>query len=386
MGSPIFSHPQDFDIPADEIYLDGAYMSPMPRAARVAVEEAYALKARPYLTAYETFFEYPDAIRDRLSRVLGVAETEIGITNSMGQGAMLIGQGLHWEPGDRVVLGPDEFPSNVYPWLALREKGVRVEFIGERGSPLRVEQLDAALRRRTVKLVAVAAVHYTTGDVHPLTEFAEVAHGHGALLVTDATQAVGSMGIDWPATGVDALLASGYKWLLGPYGTGVAWVRHSLLETLADVNGNWWANEKARDLSALLEYAEVPVHGRRLDSGETASFLNLGAWRAGLDYLLEIGSETIEESNRALHDRLAGQINRTGVRVVTDLTAGHRSPMLFLEGDGSLDGERLLAELAAAHVRVSVRGGRIRVSPGVWSRETDIDELARVIRSVSGQS
>jgi selenocysteine lyase/cysteine desulfurase len=300
---------------------------------------------------------------------------------------MLIAQGFRWEPGDCVLLGPDEFPANVYPWLALREKGVRVEFIGQRGEPLRVGQLGEALAStERVRLFAVAAVHYTTGDIHPLAEFADLAHEHDALLVTDATQATGSVGIDWPSTGADAVLASGYKWLLGPYGTGVAWVRRALLEKLADVNGNWWANAKARDLRALLEYAESPVHGRRLDSGETASFLNLAAWRAGLDYLSGIGSAAVEANNRALHDRLAEQLDPSEVRVVTDLAAPHRSPMLFLESTRNLDGERLQTELTAAHVRVSLRGGRIRVSPGVWNRETDVDRLAEVIHKVAARS
>jgi selenocysteine lyase/cysteine desulfurase len=299
---------------------------------------------------------------------------------------MLLAQGLRWEPGDRVLLGPDEFPSNVYPWLALRERGVEVEIIGERGSGLQIEQLEAALTRGRVRLVALAAVHYTTGDLHPLAEMSRLVHEHDALLITDATQACGSVDVKWTRTGVDALLTSGYKWLLGPYGTGAAWVCRPLLERLMNVGGNWWANERARDLRALLDYAEVPVHGRLLDSGETASFLNLAAWWAGLDYLNEIGAQEIERHHRALQDRLVAQLDRAEVRVVSGLSATHRSPMLYLEGTGNLDAERLQDELAAAHVRLSVRGGRIRVSPGIWNRETDVDALARVIHTVAGRT
>jgi selenocysteine lyase/cysteine desulfurase len=367
MGSPLLSRHGDFDIPEPEIYLDGAYMSPLPHSARSAVETAYQLKSRPYLVPYEKFFEYPDAVRERLARALDVPVDEVGITNSTGQGAMLLAQGLRWEPGDRVLLGPDEFPSNVYPWLALRERGVEVEIIGERGSGLQIEQLEAALTRGRVRLVALAAVHYTTGDLHPLAEMSRLVHEHDALLITDATQACGSVDVKWTRTGVDALLTSGYKWLLGPYGTGAAY-------------------ERARDLRALLDYAEVPVHGRLLDSGETASFLNLAAWWAGLDYLNEIGAQEIERHHRALQDRLVAQLDRAEVRVVSGLSATHRSPMLYLEGTGNLDAERLQDELAAAHVRLSVRGGRIRVSPGIWNRETDVDALARVIHTVAGRT
>jgi cysteine desulfurase/selenocysteine lyase len=283
-----------------------------------------------------------------------------------------------------VLLGPDEFPANVYPWLGLRQRGVEVEFLGERGSPLELSHLEDALRRPgRVRLLSLAAVYYLSGDIHPLADFARLVHEREALLVVDATQAVGCVAINWRATGADAILSSGYKWLLGPYGTGCAWMRQSLLAKLHDVGGNWWANEKARDLRELLTYAPVPVHGTRLDSGETASFLNLAAVRAGLDYLLECGVAKIEAHQRALHDRLTTSLNDLPVEVVTGLVGEHRSPMLFLRAAGDMNGERLQTELAKAHIRLSVRGGKIRVSPGVWSQEEDIDKLAEALHRVT---
>lgn len=384
MGSPFLSRRREFDLPDEEIYLDGAYMSPLPHAARSAVDEAYRLSSQPYRVSYSTFFEYTDAVRERIARLLGFPTEEIGITSSCGDGASYIALGLDWQPGDRVLLGPDEFPANVYPWLGLRDRGVKVEFIGERGTPLRVSQLESALEQPgRVRLLSIAAVYYLTGDLHPLAAFSRLLHAREARLVVDATQATGCVAMDWRATGADALLSSGYKWLLGPYGTGCVWMNRSLLEQLRNVGGNWWANEKARDLRELLTYAPVPVHGARLDSGETASFLNLAAVQVGLDYLLECGVDKIEAHHRALHDRLADQLKASPLEVVTQLDGKHRSPMFFLRTAGDLAGEKLQAELAKAHIRVSLRGGKIRVSPGVWSQAADVDALAETIGRVT---
>jgi selenocysteine lyase/cysteine desulfurase len=370
-----------FDLDPSEIYLDGAYCSPLPRAARAAVEEAYVLKAHPSRIRAEEFFGYVDAVRDRLARVLGVPDRELAITTGTGGGAVLLAQAIRWRSGDRLLIGPDEFPSNVYPWQALAERGVHVEFIGERGRPLTVDHLEAALAAGPVRLLTVGAVHYLTGAIHPLADFAARLAAQGGLMVVDATQAAGSVAIDWPATGAAAFLTSGYKWLFGPYGTGAMWVRTDLLESLANVNGNWWATTNARDFRRVLDYSEFPVHGRRFDACETASFLNLGAWRAGLDSLLGEGIAAIEARQRALQDRLVAGLAGTPLAVLTPLDAPHRSPMLYLETRAGTDIARVHEALAARGVRVSLRASGLRVSPGRWNDEADIDGFLQAIAS-----
>jgi selenocysteine lyase/cysteine desulfurase len=77
MGSPFLSRRPDFDLPAEETYLDGAYMSPLPRAAKIAVDEAYLLSSQPYRMGYGKFFEYTDAVRERIARLLGLPVNEL---------------------------------------------------------------------------------------------------------------------------------------------------------------------------------------------------------------------------------------------------------------------------------------------------------------------
>lgn len=370
----------DFDLAPGEIYLDGAYCAPLPRAARAAVAAAYALKAEPYRIGPNEFFAYPDAVRERVARVLRVPEDEVGVTTSTTFGATLLAQGIRWRPGDRLLIGPDEFPSNVYAWQALAERGVRVGFVGERGRPLTPADVEAALAGGPVRLLAVAALHYLTGDLYPLSEFARLLHAQGGLLAVDATQAAGCVDYEWSALGPDAVITSGYKWLLGPYGTGAVWVRRALLAELANVNCNWWSTANARDFQRVLDYSGFPVHGRMLDSGETASFLNMGAFRAGLDHLLGVGVAATEAHHRHLQDRLIAAVADTALRPLTRLDGAHRGPILYFEVAGGADLDRLHAELAGAHVRVSLRSGRLRVSPGLWNDEGDVDAFAAAVR------
>lgn len=371
---------QHFDLPPEESYLDGAYFSPLPRAARLAVDEAFLVSSQPWRFRYVDGLDIPDRVRELLGRLTGYPPDEIGITTGTGDGVALLAHGLRYEPGDRILLGPDEFPSNVFPWLTAQERGAKVEFVGEPGRPLEPEMLQAALAKRgRVRVVSVAAVHYVTGELQPLDEFAKLAHEAGALFSVDATQAVGAVALDWPAYGADALFCSGYKWCLGPYGSGFVWMRPDLRDTLVDVRGNWWANAKARDVGTLLEYAPILPHGRRFDTSETAAFLNMAAFRAGLETVLAFGVERIEAHQRDLQDRLVESIAEAPFRPITSRGGRYRSPVFLFSVEGSADTASLQESFAAHHVRVSVRGGRLRVSPGAWSEAVDVDRLATVL-------
>jgi len=190
---PTGSRRQDFEIASGEVYLNGGANSPLPRAARAAIEEAWRLQATPSLIAFDAFFSFADAIRERAGKALGLPARDVAVTTSTSSGMALLAQGLRWRVGDRLLLGPDEFPSNAYPWFALEERGVTIQHIGVAGRPLTVGDLTAALDAGPpVRALSVAAVHYPTGDVQPLGELAGVLHARDALLFTDASQAAGA--------------------------------------------------------------------------------------------------------------------------------------------------------------------------------------------------
>jgi cysteine desulfurase / selenocysteine lyase len=378
------SRREDFDVAPGDVYLNGAANSPLPRTARQAVEEAWTLQATPSLIPFETMFSYTDDIRERAGRALGLPADEVSVTTSTTFGMMLVAQGMRWRPGDRLLLGPDEFPSNAYPWFALEDRGVRIDVVGRPGHPLTADELVRALEGTgEVRALSLAAVHYPTGDVHPLGELADVLHARGALLIVDASQAAGAVAFDWRTSGVDAIAVSGYKWLLGPYGTGILWVRSDVRDSLANVNGNWLAVEGARDLTKLMiEYPRAyERHARVFDAGEVASYFSLSAFRAGLELLVDVGVGAIEPFQRALQDRAVAALAGSPLRPVTNLEAAVRSPMLMFEGTDGLDLSRLHADLAARHIAVSLRAGRIRLSPGIWNDDSDIDAFVDAVRT-----
>ncbi len=372
-----------FALDPGTVWFNGGYNAPLPAAARAGVEQALAIQLAPDRIGPNAVREVPDGLRIRLGRLLGLPSDEIGITHSAVYAALLLSHAIDWSPGDRILIAADEFPANLYPWLALEGRGVRCERIGGSGGPITPEALDAAFDRRgRVRALAVAATHYATGALHPLAPLAERLHARGAWMFVDATQAAGAVAIDWRTVGADALFMSGYKWLLGPYGTGALWVSPALQPAVARANGNWWALEASQDIDRVMREwpREFERNGRALDAGQSASYLNLGAWSAALDVLAAVGIPTAEAHLRVLQDAIVASIADTPLAPAAALDVPHRSPLLQLTGP--VDIVATQAGLAQRGVYVSARSGRLRVSPGVWNEPADVERFARALHDV----
>jgi selenocysteine lyase/cysteine desulfurase len=162
----------------------------------------------------------------------------------------------------------------------------------------------------------------------------------------------GAMPIDVRHLEADFLVAAGYKWLLSPYGTGFLWVRAEVIETIPVGAFYWLALENAERLQMLSNVQVRVARGaRRWDSPETASFLNLSAMAASLEFLLRAGADTVREHNRKL---ITGMIERL-------LTP------------------RLHERLKEAGVIVSLREGSLRIAPHLFNSERDIDRLLTLL-------
>jgi selenocysteine lyase/cysteine desulfurase len=166
--------------------------------------------------------------RRRAAELMGVAPADVAVVKNTTEGLGFVASGLEWCPGDRVLLPEDEFPSTAYPWLALEDRGVVVDRVP-------VHQLAAALETGPApKVVATSWVQAGRGWRTDLAALANRCHDAGALLCVDAVQGLGVVPADLAGWGVDAAAASSFKWLLGPEGAGVLYVRDELLDRLRE--------------------------------------------------------------------------------------------------------------------------------------------------------
>jgi len=370
---------QDFSDFSPNIYLDCAYQGPFPRATVARIQHALALKCNPAHLDAEEYFSLPERVRTLFARLIGADTHEIAITNSATQGIGIVATGLGLRAGDEVVIASPNFPSNLFTWLHLRRLGVRVRVIRPAGDHVTPEEVLEELTPRT-RVLALDWVSYTGGSRIDLAAFGDLVHRHGGIFVVDGTQGVGALPLKIHALPVDAMVVAGYKWLLGPYGTGFVYLRLGLLDRLELPVVNWMSVEGSEDFDALpIEDFTLPRAARIFDVPETPNFLNLYAMEASLEFVAQAGVETVFDHCKRLNERLAEGLRAQGFRLSDAALAQYRSTILGFRADSNESTTALHRHLREQNIAVSLRHGFIRVSPYLYNTEEDINRLLEAV-------
>lgn len=363
------AHRALFPVTRTSVFLNNAAESPLNTRVHQRLEEYLA-------QASEAPHRKPSVrapVRRLLAQLLGGRPEDYALVTSTGVGLGLVAAGFAWSPGDNLVVPADEHWNNTFPWLALRERGVEVRIVPLdaefRVDPARVaERVDARTR-----LVAVAAVRHTTGFRADLKELGRIAHDRDALLVVDGIQAAGVLPLHVEADGIDVLAAAGFKWLLGFPGTGFLYVRPGLEDRIRPALPGMFAAED--DLTQIRYFPDA----RRYETG-TLAYPLFHAWTAGLELLAGIGIPIIQDRVLALTDQLLEGLRRAGMTIATPARHPDERSAIVSFSAGSPEANQALSErLAARDIIVSLRGGRIRVSPSFYNTEEEIDRLLEAL-------
>ena len=179
-----------------------------------------------------------EAIRYEVARLVGAERDEIAFVASTTHGIGLIAEGFPWREGDTVVSAEDEYPSNLYPWMNLASRGVSLRLVPSRDGRIWIDDLIAAIDRST-RLLAISHVEFATGFRNDLDALADACHARGVALFVDAIQGLGPLTVDVRQTPIDFMAADGHKWLLGPEGAGLLFVRRDWIDRLRPTGVGW---------------------------------------------------------------------------------------------------------------------------------------------------
>lgn len=352
-------------------YLDGAAQGPMPRRSLEAARRALEWKRDPAILEDRLYFELPDRVRAAASVLVGCEPEDIALATGASHGISLVACGLDWRRGDRVVLPQGEFPANALPWLALRSRGVQVEMVEPERVP---EAIDAATR-----VVSVGHVNFASGRRLDLEAIGDACAAHDAVFVVDAAQSLGAVPFDARRCGATVVAVAGYKWLMSPYGTGFTYVRPDAVGLFRQSTFNWATIVGADDFNRLVELEpEFRPGAIRFDVPETAAFVQTAAIAESLELIVGTGVERIYRHASGLLDRVVAGLP-AGFRVDSDLRTARRSTILRVLGPDAVATERVHERLMQAGVAVSLREGGLRVAPGMWASEDDVDRFLDVL-------
>jgi selenocysteine lyase/cysteine desulfurase len=362
------------------IYLDVAAEGPLPLAAARAAHAAVDWKKLPHQIPEETYFDLPDLVRTRLAQLIGGDADEIALATGASAGFAAVAQGLDWQAGDEILVGQGEFPVHFSAWLGLVASGdAQVRVVLPRSRFIDADDYIAAMGPR-VRLVSASLVRFDNAARLDAARLAESCHASGAALLLDVSQCAGGMPIRVGELNADFVTGAGYKWLLSPFGTGFFWVRRDWWDRLRPSPVYWMALEGAREFHSLpLENLRAVEGARRWDTPETASFSNLAAMDASLEFLSRITPAAVEEHNRALIRELIEGLPRDRCVLASPPEPEQRGPFVCAAGRTPARTKDLYERLRAEKIIVSYRQGVLRIAPHLYNTSNDIRRLISIL-------
>jgi cysteine desulfurase / selenocysteine lyase len=367
------SRRREFPICARKIYLAHAADAPLPRRVAEAMH-ASVDNASKNEKLFDESLTLIAETRSAIANFIGANPEQISLTGPTSSGLNIVANGIDWKAGDEVVCYLDEYPANVYPWLALQRRGVSVVFLQpERVGEITPEIVERALTPRT-RMVALASANYCSGYRIDLDAIGSLCHKRGALFCVDGIQTLGAFSISLRY--VDFLSAGAQKWLLGPSGAGILFVKNGDL-LWPNVIGGW--NVRSPNFIAQPEI-EFAAGGQKFEPGGY-SYVAIAGLRAAVALLDEVGNEKISARILALTGAL-----RDGIRDFEFLSPNNlarRSGILTFRHP-RIATEALAQKLTENDVVASLRHDRrgrawLRISPHFYNTEAEIEQVAALL-------
>jgi selenocysteine lyase/cysteine desulfurase len=356
------------DFPALEklTYLDSAFVGLVPNFVREGytefLDEWANFSFDPSKTILGRWRDKAEETRTMIAKFIGASPDEIAFTQNTGCGLNIPVNGLTWKKGDNVVTL--DWEHNPLVTSTLKRNGVESRIVKSANGKVELRDIEKAIDDNT-KIVQLSQVEFVNGFRFDLKAVSEMIHKHGAMLLTDSTQALGALKTDVKKEDVDFISAGTYKYLLGPAGLGILYAKAEHIEKLMPDRTGW--SNKIWEMKPH----ELPSSAKRFEYG-TLNYQGIYAFHNSLIYLNKIGIENIEKRILELSSYLQSRVIDLGARLFTP--KGTKSPIVcfFIK-----DAQEIAKKLRNEDVKVTAREwdgeSYFRVSFHFYNTKEDID-------------
>ncbi|OJU36075.1 MAG: hypothetical protein BGN94_24370 [Rhizobiales bacterium 68-8] len=364
-AEPLAAFRDQFAVTQTMAYFSNGSITPAARAVVDALHDWQDRWTRDPQVGYRRYPQLLEQLRAGMAALLGCEPDEVAITDNTSRGSILAVRALADRKGSHVLVDRTTYPSSRYPWLALTGKSLaHVDDGGADGpGPLASRITDETCA------VSVSHVDWFTGVRHDVEALATAAHRKGAVLIVDGSQSVGAVPVDVRKAGIDVLVGTFGKWLLGGPGLGFVYMRRSLLEAAPMVEPGW-RNFVAKGHAWPMDEMPERAAGARIFEPGLPNINGLVAAQAGLDLVLSTGVGTIASAISALAGRARNGLAEIGMPVLTPADPARRAGLLaFPLAD---------APALAAHLRergVEITGypyGHVRIDPHAYNTAEEV--------------
>ena len=370
----------EFPMVRQKIYLGHAGVCPLPRRVCQAINDY----AQGGTLADQEFVLPPGWLRETrqiTADFLGVKLEEIAFVGPTSLGLSFVARGLRIKRHQNVVIYQDDYPSNVYPWMALADRGVQARFLNIRElGCVRLRDLMGQVDENT-RLVALSSCHFLAGYRIDLDEIGNYLRERGILFCVDAIQTLGAFPTSLRQ--VDFAAADAHKWLLGPCAAGILYVREEAQAELTPA-AQGWHNVRCPNFVAQDELVYKP-DARKYEAG-TQNLLGLAGLRAGIELLSEIGLENISRELLRKRAWLAPALQAKGFAVLQASAPPESAGgmITFFRPGASMT--ELHAKLEEHGVVTSLRADRkhqqyIRLAPHFYNTDAELERVLDLIQA-----
>jgi selenocysteine lyase/cysteine desulfurase len=374
-----------FPVAAERVYLGHAGVTALPRVASEALT-AFAHAAARDNQESPAVWDQVEQARNAGAALVGGDADEIALLGPTALGLSLVANGLPWKAGDEVVFYRDDYPANVYPWRHLETLGVQaVALVPEWPGDITWPFLERHLTAKT-RLVALASCHFLSGFRLDLDEIGRNLHERGILFCVDGIQTLGAFPLS--VEHIDFVSADSHKWMLGPAGAGIVYVKREHHDFLRPtLLGSWNVVSPEFVAQERIAYYEG---ARRYEPG----ILNLPgivAMEASLRLLLDVGIENVAQRILTLRGLLVEGLRPLGYRLYgpweeRDVDIARHASGIVTVTHPEKDLKALFDRLAANGVVASLRQDRsgqplLRLAPHFYNTEAELERVLALLRA-----
>lgn len=373
-----------FPASQDMAFLGHCSISPLyGPAADLAVELIREQQYRAGLHFVATYLEQLEQLKTHTATLLRTQPEHIAAVKNTSEAISMIANGYPFEPGDEVISYVHEYPANHYPWRLQEQRGVKLKLLSN--VPARpglslpgawsMAELESLLTPRT-RIIALSHVQFTSGYAADLRALGQLCRERGIDLVIDAAQSLGSMPIFPEEMNIAALASAGWKWLLGPFGTGVFYTSALFRDKLAPVQIGAETMQQGFD---YLDHNWTPhTTAKRFEYSSSPISLVAALAKAIGEVHAHYGAEAIFQEILRLQDVFLGALDNPHLEPLV-FEGPHRSGILSIVGP---DLKALNQGLLDAKIACALRSGFLRVAPHFYNTDEEMLRLAEALSKV----
>lgn len=370
----------EFPVVTQKIHLGHAAVCPLPRRVAEAVQ-ARALAAT--LDDQEASLppQYLADTRRLVADTLKAQSDEIAFVGPTSLALSYIAGGMPWKKGHNVLVYHDDYPSNVYPWMALADRGVEVRLMNVRElGKIRVIDVQGQVDENT-RLVALSSCHFVTGWRVNVDALGKWLHSRGILLSVDAIQTLGAFPTS--VEHVDFLAADTHKWMLGPCAAGVLYVRKEVQSRLQPIVHGWHNVRSPQFLTQ--DQLQYRGDARKYEVG-SHNLLGIAGLRAAFALLEEVGVDAIATELSRKRAWMVPALLERGYEVLqAEMPPENLGGIISfaVPGANMPDLHRALGDAGIVTSLRTTRDGRhwIRLSPHYYNTDAELHRVLEVVET-----